>query len=140
MNLRLMSTAFALALTAVSITASAEVVNIGISTVGLYELPTEISKRKGFYQEDGLDVRKVVVRSPLHVPALLAGELEYFTVTGLILSASVQSAPLKTVIGWFDKPLHMLISRPTSRNSPINPGKRNNSCSVYSAFDSLHPC
>jgi NitT/TauT family transport system substrate-binding protein len=108
----LLSAFFALALTvtgAFSI-AQAEVVNIGISTVGLYELPTEISKRKGFYQEEGLDVRKVVVRSPLHVPALLAGELDYSTVTGLILSASVQGMPLKTVMGWFDKPLHMLIA------------------------------
>jgi hypothetical protein len=92
-------------------TAYAEVVNIGISTVGLYELPTEISKRKGFYQEEGLDVRKIVVRSPLHVPALLAGELDYSTITGLILGASVQGMPLKSVMGWFDRPLHMLIAR-----------------------------
>ena len=101
---------FAVAMAAVSFNANAEVVNIGISTVGLYELPTEISKRKGFYQEEGLDVRKIVVRSPLHVPALLAGELDYSTVTGLILGASVQGMPLKTVMGWFDKPLHMLIA------------------------------
>lgn len=101
---------FAVALTAATVTARAEVVNIGISTVGLYELPTEISKRRGFYQDEGLDVRKIVVRSPLHVPALLAGELDYSTVTGLILSASVQGMPLKTVMGWFDKPLHMLIA------------------------------
>lgn len=103
---------FTLALTAISLNAKAEVVNIGISTVGLYELPTEISKRKGFYQDEGLEVRKVVVRTPLHVAALLAGELDYSTVTGIILSASVQGMPLKTVMGWFDKPLHMLIARP----------------------------
>ena len=60
-----LSAASALALSAVSFNANAEVVNIGISTVGLYKLPTEISKRKGFYQEEGLDVRKIVVRTPL---------------------------------------------------------------------------
>ena len=109
----LVSAFFALALTVPGAfsTAQAEVVNIGISTVGLYELPTEISKRKGFYQEEGLDVRKIVVRSPLHVPALLAGELDYSTITGLILGASVQGMPLKSVMGWFDRPLHMLIAR-----------------------------
>ena len=108
-----LSAFFALALTVTGAfsTAYAEVVNIGISTVGLYELPTEISKRKGFYQEEGLDVRKIVVRSPLHVPALLAGELDYSTITGLILGASVQGMPLKSVMGWFDRPLHMLIAR-----------------------------
>ncbi len=112
MKLTLLFALFVLALTFVSFTAHAEVVNIGISTVGLYELPTEISKRRGFYQEEGLEVRKIAVRSPLHVPALLAGELDYSTVTGLILSASVQGMPLKSVMGWFDKPLHMLIARP----------------------------
>lgn len=106
----LLSAVLAFALNIISFLAHAEVVNIGISTVGLYELPTEISKRRGFYQEEGLDVRKVVVRSPLHVPALLAGELDYSTVTGLILGASVQGMPLKSVMGWFDKPLHMLIA------------------------------
>ena len=110
MRLIRLTALFVVTLTAGSFNANAEVVNIGISTVGLYELPTEISKRRGFYQEEGLDVRKVVVRSPLHVPALLAGELDYSTVTGLILSASVQGMPLKTVMGWFDKPLHMLIA------------------------------
>ena len=29
----------------------AEVVHIGISTPGLYELPTEIAQRKGFYKK-----------------------------------------------------------------------------------------
>jgi ABC-type nitrate/sulfonate/bicarbonate transport system substrate-binding protein len=67
---------FTLALSAACPNANAEVINIGISTVGLYELPTEISKRKGFYQEEGLDARKIVVRTPLHVAALLAGELD----------------------------------------------------------------
>jgi NitT/TauT family transport system substrate-binding protein len=111
-NTILVAIVFAAVLTASSFNASAEVVNIGISTVGLYELPTEIAKRKGFYQEEGLDVRKIVVRTPLHVAALLAGELDYSTVTGIILSASVQGMPLKSVMGWFDKPLHMLIARP----------------------------
>jgi NitT/TauT family transport system substrate-binding protein len=112
MKLILLSAVLAVALAASSFNANAEVVNIGISTVGLYELPTEISKRRGFYQEEGLDVRKIVVRTPLHVAALLAGELDYSTVTGIILSASVQGMPLKSVMGWFDKPLHMLIARP----------------------------
>jgi NitT/TauT family transport system substrate-binding protein len=92
--------------------AAAEVVTIGISTVGLYELPTEIAKRKGFYQAEGLDVRKVAIRTPLHVAALVAGELDYSTVTGVILNATIQGMPLKTVMGWFDKPLHVLIARP----------------------------
>ncbi|MGH7768961.1 MAG: ABC transporter substrate-binding protein [Candidatus Binatia bacterium] len=104
--------------------AAAEVVTIGISTVGLYELPTEIAKRKGFYQEEGLDVRKVVVRTPLHVAALVAGELDYSTVTGIVSIASMQGLPLKSVMGWFDKPLHMLTARPNIKKITDLKGKR----------------
>jgi len=104
--------------------AAGEVVHIGISTVGLYELPTEIALRKGFYKEEDLDVRKVVVRTPLHVAALLSGELDYSTVTGIILSATLQGMPFRTVMGWFDKPLHMLIARPNIKKLTDLKGKK----------------
>jgi hypothetical protein len=51
----------------------AEVIHVGISTPGLYEIPTEIAQRKAFYKAEGLDARKVVIRTGLHVAALLAG-------------------------------------------------------------------
>ena len=54
----------------------AEVVYVGISTPGLYEIPTEIALRKGFYRDENLDIRKVVIRTNLQVPALIAGELD----------------------------------------------------------------
>jgi hypothetical protein len=65
--------ALVIALLASATPARAEVVHIGISTPGLYEIPTEIAQRKGFYKEEGLDVRKVVIRTTLQVAALMAG-------------------------------------------------------------------
>ncbi len=102
----------------------AEIVTLGISTVGLYELPTEIAKRKGFYQEEGLEVRKIAIRTGIQVAALLAGELDYSTVSGIVSSASIQGLPLKTVMGWLDKPLHMLIARPGIKTLADLKGKR----------------
>lgn len=103
---------------------AAEVVHIGISTVGLYELPTEIAKRNGFYKEEGLEVRKVAVRTGLQVAALLAAELDYSTVTGTVLRAAMQGMPLKTVMGWFDRPLHLLVAKPPIKNIRELKGKR----------------
>jgi len=102
----------------------AEVVFVGISTPGLYEIPTEIAQRKGFYKSEGLEVRKVVVRTNLHVPALIAGELDYSTVSGIIGRASIQGLPVKGVMGWFDRPLHMLIGRPGIKKLTDLKGKR----------------
>ncbi|HEY1375073.1 MAG TPA: ABC transporter substrate-binding protein [Candidatus Binatia bacterium] len=116
------SAVFLLALSAIQL--RAEVVTLGISTVGLYELPTEIAKRKGFYQEEGLDVRKIVIRTGIQVAALLAGELDYSTVSGIVSSASIQGLPVKTVMGWIDRPLHMLIARPGIKTLADLKGKR----------------
>ena len=102
----------------------AEVVYIGISTPGLYEIPTEIAQRKGFYKSEGLDVRKVVIRTNLHVPALLAGELDYSTVSGIIGRATIQGLPVKGVMGWFDRPLHILIARPGIKKITDLKGKK----------------
>src|SRR6266511_233259 len=104
--------------------AGAEVINMAISTVGLYELPTEIAKRKGFYADEGLDVRKVAVRTGLQAAALLAGELDYSTVTGIIMRAAMQGMPLKSVMGWFDRPLHILVARPPIKNIADLKGKK----------------
>jgi ABC-type nitrate/sulfonate/bicarbonate transport system substrate-binding protein len=109
---RLIILAFAAIVLVFGTDARGEVVHIGISTPGLYEIPTEIALRKGFYKEENLDVRKVVMRTNLQVPALMANELDYSTVSGLIARASIQGLPVKGVMGWFDRPLHILIARP----------------------------
>jgi NitT/TauT family transport system substrate-binding protein len=104
--------------------ARCEVIHIGISTPGLYEIPTEIAQRKGFYKDEGLEVRKVVVRTGLHVAAMLAGELDYSTVSGTIGRASIQGLPVKGVMGWFDRPLHILVARPGNKRVADLKGKR----------------
>jgi NitT/TauT family transport system substrate-binding protein len=103
---------------------NAEVIHIGISSPGLYELPTEIAQRKGFYREENLDIRKVVIRTNLQVAALMAGELDYSTVSGLIARASIQNLPVKSVMGWFDRPLHILIAKPGFKRLSDFKGKR----------------
>ncbi|MEK6602047.1 MAG: ABC transporter substrate-binding protein, partial [Candidatus Binatota bacterium] len=75
-------------------------------------------------KEEGLEVRKVAIRTGLHVAALLAGELDYSTVTGIILSATLQGMPFRTVMGWFDRPLHILVARPNIKKISDLKGKR----------------
>src|SRR5690348_5680110 len=101
-----------------------EIINIGISTPGLYDLPTEIAERKGFYKEEGLEVRKIVVRTNLQVAALIAGELDYSTVSGIVARAAIQGLPVKGVMGWFDRPLHILIAKPGFKRLTDFKGKK----------------
>jgi NitT/TauT family transport system substrate-binding protein len=113
--------------------AHSEVVYIGISTPGLYEIPTEIAQRKGFYRDEGLEVRKVVIRTNLQVAALIAGELDYSTVSGIIARASIQGLPVKGVMGWFDRPLHILIAKPGFKRLADFKGKKIGVSSIGSA-------
>jgi NitT/TauT family transport system substrate-binding protein len=113
--------------------AGAEIVHIGLSTPGLYEIPTEIAQRKGFYKDEGLEIRKVVIRTNLHVAALIAGELDYSTVSGNIARASMQGLPVKGVMGWFDKPLHILVAKPGFKKLTDFKGKKVGVSSIGSA-------
>jgi len=113
--------------------AGAEIVHIGLSTPGLYEIPTEIAQRKGFYKDEGLEIRKVVFRTNLHVAALIAGELDYSTVSGNIARASMQGLPVKGVMGWFDKPLHILVAKPGFKKLTDFKGKKVGVSSIGSA-------
>lgn len=92
--------------------AHAEDVNIAISSVGLYELPLEIAKRKGFYRDEGLNVRAVVVTTGLQAAALAAGDLDYSSVGGAVIRAAAKGLPVKVVMGWWDRPLHILVGKP----------------------------
>ena len=92
--------------------AYAEDVNVAISSVGLYEIPLEIAKRKGFYKEEGLNVQAVVVRTGLQATALAAGDLDYSSVGGAVIRAAAKGMPVKVVMGWWDRPLHIMVGKP----------------------------
>jgi ABC-type nitrate/sulfonate/bicarbonate transport system substrate-binding protein len=54
----------------------------------------------------------------------VAGELDYSTVASTTAVASVQGLPIKTVMGWFDRPLHMLVAKPPTKRIAELKGKR----------------
>jgi len=115
-SLRLMGASlaliFSLLVQPICFSAHAEDVNVAISSVGLYEIPLEIAKRKGFYKEEGLDVRAIVVTTGLQATALAAGELDYSSVGGAVIRAAAKGLPVKAVMGWWDRPLHILVGKP----------------------------
>lgn len=92
--------------------AYAEDVNAAISSMGLYEMPLEIARQKGFYTEEGLNVRAIVVTTGLQATALASGQLDYSTVGGAIIRGAAKGLGVKAVMGWWDRPLHILVGKP----------------------------
>ena len=54
----------------------------------------------------------------------MAGELDYSTVVGQCTRAAVKGLPIKLIMGWFDKPSHMIIGRPAIKKFTDLRGKR----------------
>lgn len=97
---------------------AAERVMMATPSHGLFEFPVVVAMRKGFFQEEGLDVRKIQMQPQIGVKALVAGDVDYFLAWGSSLRAAITGVPIKVVAGLASKPLHVLIAR-----SEIKSGK-----------------
>lgn len=72
----------------------------------------EVTRRKGFFQEEGLDADLVVMRSSVAIPALMSGEIDYAYHAGSALRAAIKGVPVKVIIFAGQKSVHVVVSRP----------------------------
>jgi NitT/TauT family transport system substrate-binding protein len=57
-----------------------------------------------------------VVTTGLQATALAAGELDYSSVGGAVMRSAARGLPVKTVMGWWDRPLHILAGKPAIKD------------------------
>ena len=91
---------------------AAERVTIGTPSRGLFEFPTVVAMRKGFYQEEGFEVNRVQMQPLVAVKALMSGDVDYLLAWGSAVRAAIIGVPIKAVAGIASRPLHVLIARP----------------------------
>jgi len=60
-------------------------------------LPYYFGKAQGIFAKEGIDLEIIVMRPPLGVTALVAGDLDYTAAGGLSFRAALKGAPLRTV-------------------------------------------
>src|SRR3989442_2995241 len=94
-------------------TAGAEEVFIGNPGKSLNFFIFDIAIERGFFREQGLDVKIISTKCDIAVMALLTGDLQ---ATGCVGSASrfiaTQNVPVRTVIWLFKKPTFYVFARP----------------------------
>jgi NitT/TauT family transport system substrate-binding protein len=90
---------------------------------GLFEFPVVVAMRKGFFKEEGIDVDKVQMQPALGVKALMSGDVDYLLAWGSALRAAVTGVPIKAVVGFAGRPLHVLIARPEIKTPKDLKGK-----------------
>jgi NitT/TauT family transport system substrate-binding protein len=68
----------------------------GISSPDFGYVTSYLARAKGFFKSEGLDLKIVIMRSSVSVPALVTGEIQ-FAVHGSAMTAALKGAPLKAV-------------------------------------------
>ena len=79
--------------------ALAKPVVIATSSVVLTNTPIWIGIEKKFFEESGLTIQYIVMRSDLAVKGLITGDVDYMQSSSSVLRAGVAGAPLVTILG-----------------------------------------
>jgi len=74
--------------------------------------PAHLTREKGFYRAEGLDIDFIVMKPQVALQALIAGDVGYTTALGSTMRAGVRGLPLRVVMTIADKPLFALMARP----------------------------
>ena len=112
-----------ISLVSLPVTVRAERIAIATPSRGLFEFPVVVAMRKNFFKDEGIDVDKVQMQPALGVKALMSGDVDYLLAWGSALRAGVTGVPIKAVVGFAGRPLHVLIARPEIKTPKDLKGK-----------------
>jgi NitT/TauT family transport system substrate-binding protein len=82
-----------------------------ISTLDFGYLPTLLAQSKGFFVQEGLDLKLLVVSVRVSVPALMSREV-HFAAAGSSMPAALKGAPLKAIYYAYKTSTFQFIVRP----------------------------
>jgi NitT/TauT family transport system substrate-binding protein len=85
---------------------------IATSAVVLTNAPIWIGIERQFFEESGLAVQYVVMRSDLAAKGLITGDVDYMQSASSVLRAAVAGAPLVTIFGTYNRTFFDLVAKP----------------------------
>ncbi|HEV8721529.1 MAG TPA: ABC transporter substrate-binding protein [Candidatus Binatia bacterium] len=93
-------------------TAHCKNIVIATSSVVLTNTPIWVGIERKFFDDSGLRVEYVVMRSDLAVKGLITGDVDYMQSSSSVLRAAVAGAPLTTILGVYNRTFFDLVARP----------------------------
>ena len=76
---------------------SLDKVRLTVPAKSLTFVPYYFGKAQGIFAKEGIDLEIIVMRPPLGVTALVAGDLDYSAAGGLSIRAAMKGVPLRTI-------------------------------------------
>lgn|SRR5688572_12328940 len=95
-----------------SLLAQTTKVYVSVPSKSLTWFPAHLTKEKGFYRAEGLEVDLIIMKPQVALQALIAGDVGYTTALGSTMRCGIRGLPLRVVMTIADKPLFVLIARP----------------------------
>src|SRR5690242_3727090 len=74
-----------------------EKVRLTVPAKALTFVPYYYGKARGIFVKEGIDLEIIVMRPPLGVTALVAGDLDYTAAGGLSFRAAMKGVPIRTI-------------------------------------------
>ena len=74
-----------------------EKVRLTVPAKALTFVPYYFGKAQGIFAKEGIDLEIIVMRPPLGVTALVAGDLDYTAAGGLSFRAAMKGVPIRTI-------------------------------------------
>jgi ABC-type nitrate/sulfonate/bicarbonate transport system substrate-binding protein len=74
-----------------------EKIRLTVPAKSLTFLPYYFGKAQGLFADEGIDLEIIVMRPPLGVTALVAGDLDYTAAGGLSIRAAMKGVPIRTI-------------------------------------------
>jgi NitT/TauT family transport system substrate-binding protein len=92
---------------------SAEDILVAHPALTFGDIPYYIAREKGFYREEGFDVKDVYIRGGVTASqALQAGSVQFTLALGTGARAALSGMTIKAIMVYCDKPYHFLYGRP----------------------------
>ena len=87
-----------------------------VSATDVSASPIFVAEHLGYFKEEGIDAKIVVIRSDIAMKGLITGDVDFASSISSVVKAAAIGAPVKTVINFFNGSFFYLVTKPAVTN------------------------
>ena len=85
-------------------------VRIGLAGRNFRFLPFFVAEQQKFFEQEGIRAEMIYMRSPVAIPALSAGEIQYTTHFASVLRSAVKGFPVRVILSTSNRQMFSLVA------------------------------
>jgi len=85
-------------------------VRIGLAGRNFSFLPFFVAEQQRFFEQEGIRAEMIYMRSPVAIPALSAGEIQYTTHFASVVRSAVKGFPVRVILSTSDRQMFSLVA------------------------------